>query len=220
MFSVQLLDSPQIIERKIQEVCDKLIVRVLNGLSPDRILERFKPLVIKNIEASQTYQDIIGEDSELRGALGVPEPEPTLKRFINILLDNLDYSVNKNNLTFVLLRPGYEGIADEAAFQIQNEGPAGGVIPWLKWMLTAGDSIIIKDYQVKFGNYTNKISYGKPVSRTGLAVMVEETGSFWSIPPEYHAFVDKNFVTEAIESLEQPFFEIVKDEIKQGFSRA
>jgi hypothetical protein len=67
----------------------------------------------------------------------------------------------------------------------------GEELPWLRWMLIDGGSLIIADYIVKFRGGTG---------RTGGGFMVEGNG--WSIPSPFSGVVGDNFVTRAVDSIQ------------------
>lgn len=67
-----------------------------------------------------------------------------------------------------------------------------GSLPWLRWLLTFGDSIIITGFGVEFGNFKGK------ASRTGKAVMSDELGPY-KVNSAFSGTVNDNFITRAVE---------------------
>ncbi len=65
----------------------------------------------------------------------------------------------------------------------------GQVLPWLEWLLTLGDAVIVRDYEVRAGFPKN--------SRTGDKIMVRGKG--WRVPPEHAGTEENNFLTKAID---------------------
>jgi hypothetical protein len=63
----------------------------------------------------------------------------------------------------------------------------GGSIPWLKWLLTLGDAIIIADFGVKYG----------PFGRTGQAHMTYGSRPF-KVNSSFSGTANNNFITKAI----------------------
>ena len=80
---------------------------------------------------------------------------------------------------------------------------SGGSIPWLKWLLTAGDAIIIGDFGVK---------YEAGTGRTGGATMSESAKPF-KVNPLYSGDEVDNFVTRAIEPTLKEISAIVRKEL-------
>jgi len=67
----------------------------------------------------------------------------------------------------------------------------GQSLPWLEWLLTAGNSPIIVNYRVRYGPFRS--------SRSGHAIMVDTAGHSWTVPSEFAGTLEANFVTRAIE---------------------
>ncbi len=63
------------------------------------------------------------------------------------------------------------------------------MLPWLKWLTTLGDAVIVRDYEVRAG-FPDK-------SRTGDKIMVK--GSGWRVPPAHSGTPENNFLTRAID---------------------
>jgi len=79
----------------------------------------------------------------------------------------------------------------------------GGSIPWLSWLLTAGDAIIIGDFGV---------DYEVGTGRTGGATMTKEEKPF-KVDPMYSGDEQDNFITRAIEPTLREISKIVKQEL-------
>ena len=70
-----------------------------------------------------------------------------------------------------------------------QETEKGQMLPWLEWLTTLGDSVIVRDYEVKAG-FPDR-------SRTGDKIMVK--GGGWRVPPEHAGTDGNNFITRAID---------------------
>ena len=80
---------------------------------------------------------------------------------------------------------------------------SGGSIPWLKWLLTAGDAIIIGDFGV---------DYEVGTGRTGGATMKKSEKPF-KVNPLYSGDEVDNFVTRAINPTLREISAIVRKEL-------
>ena len=80
---------------------------------------------------------------------------------------------------------------------------SGGSIPWLRWLLTAGDAIIIGDFGV---------DYEVGAGRTGGARMSESEKPFMG-NPLYSGDEQDNFVTRAIAPTLKEISSIVRKEL-------
>lgn len=76
-------------------------------------------------------------------------------------------------------------------------------LPWLQWLLIEGDKVIIREYDVGYGN--------KP-GRAGGKIMIKTRGR-WRVPPQYAGTTNDNFVTRAIDSVSGAFEQIFIDEV-------
>jgi len=68
----------------------------------------------------------------------------------------------------------------------------GGSIPWLEWLLTLGDAIIIANFGVEYG----------PFGRTGRAHMLESAKPF-KVDSSFSGTPNNNFITRAIQGASQ-----------------
>lgn len=161
------------------------------------------------IESSPTWESL--GDGILRGHFGLHAG--TIRSRLQTILDTLVNSVEVKN-TFKPSARGFTGglqvTAIESSYNdlfvlseasvvtkrptlskaIQND-PNPRTLPWLRWLLTFGDTGIVKGFDVKLGRGTG---------RSGLAVMIE-TDSVWSVPSQFASRGGKNFLTDAVESL-------------------
>ena len=79
---------------------------------------------------------------------------------------------------------------------------SGGSIPWLSWMLTAGDSIIISDFGVEYQTDTG---------RSGGATMDQAAKPF-KVNPLYSGDETNNFITRALQPALKEISNIVRKE--------
>ena len=70
-----------------------------------------------------------------------------------------------------------------------QETEKGQELPWLEWLTTLGDAVIVRDYEVRGGFPKH--------SRTGDKIMVRGKG--WRVPPEHAGSQQNNFITRAID---------------------
>ena len=82
----------------------------------------------------------------------------------------------------------------------------GRVIPWLEWLLIAGDKTLLADYV-----FTEDVSVG--TSRTGLGLMRQQNTGRWHVPREFAGTAKNNFVTRALSRLENEVITIMQQEV-------
>jgi hypothetical protein len=181
---------------------------ILNALLPqvDKLLknsfnkcEKIIPdLVISAIKSSRTYDSLTSGGGKLRLDFGLPNSKSSVDSILavlnNIKLDYTKPSIKGNQISggfaLSMIKADYSDIIGLPAAKVQTE--KGEVLDWLQWLLLFGDKTIIKDYEVKIGNNQR--------SRTGGAVMVK--GGRWGVPSEFAGTIKKNWITEAIDSIE------------------
>jgi hypothetical protein len=75
----------------------------------------------------------------------------------------------------------------------------GDQLPWLSWLLTMGDSVIISEFGVQYGNF--------PTSRSGMAVM-KPIGVF-KVDSTFAGTIENNFITRALDKYKNQMSEII-----------
>ena len=145
-------------------------------------------------------------NGELRGAFGIPkEIDPTLE-IIEAIVGTVD-------VEFKLVRGGRGGFSGGLVIQIQPKDLSnllnlpnarvvtkkGTALPWLKWLLTLGDKIIIKEFEVEYKDGTG---------RSGLATMSE--GGTFRVNPSFSGTEENNFITRAFRGSDDKISRIIK----------
>lgn len=189
MITVKLLDSIGDIEDKVNKAIAEEANKVL-ALQQNNILNNCKQLISGWI--SSQPEMVALQNGILAGQLGLYPGQGLnaqieiinsikqsislqFNRFSNKLVGGLD--VNFQPKTFVNLLNLPQGIVNYK----------DGSLPWLKWLLLLGDSIIVVNYQ-----YNAQTGLG----RSGLGNMIP--GGSFRISPQYSGTVNDNFVTRAL----------------------
>ena len=68
---------------------------------------------------------------------------------------------------------------------------------WLKWLLTAGDAIIVVGYQYQ----------PKAAGRSGGGFMTK--GNFFRVPPQFSGTLENNFITRALSNREREIDQVI-----------
>jgi hypothetical protein len=79
----------------------------------------------------------------------------------------------------------------------------GGSLPWLEWLLTLGDTIIIGSFGVEYG----------PHGRTGKAHMTKRARPF-KVNSSFSGTIDNNFITRAVATVSQDIKNIIIGAVK------
>ena len=90
----------------------------------------------------------------------------------------------KGGLTVTIQPVDYSNLF---SLDVANQIIEGGSIPWLRWLLTFGDQIIIADFGVEYG----------PYGRTGKARMMRNPRPF-KVNSLFSGTPENNFITRAL----------------------
>ena len=88
----------------------------------------------------------------------------------------------------------------------------GGLFPWLEWMLTQGDKIVIVGFDIHYGPFPN--------SRSGQAVMKADSTGFWKMPTDIAGTNGNNVFTKAITTAISLFEDYVTDVFQLELEKA
>jgi hypothetical protein len=178
------------IQRRIGEVCELLIRR-----TPE-------------------FQSLLSGD--LLGELGVPDVEGRLDAVLRTIKNSCDVEVTPliqagdvltGGLVLKMIRADFMDVMEISGAEYLTQ--RGVQIPWLNWILTQGDRIIVVGYDVKLNLSTKE----KARSRTGLGLMIP--GSGWRVDPDNSGVLDDNFITRAFNpaEVEKLLLKIIEEEI-------
>ena len=132
------------------------------------------------------------------------QSDPT-SQIVSAITESLNITfqkVNKNLDGGFLLEMQPTSFSNVLSLSVAEQLIEGGRIPWLNWLLTAGDSILIANFGVEFGSY----------GRTGKARM---SGNFapYKVHSSFSGTPDNNFITRAIAAVYPQIKEIIRKEL-------
>ena len=201
--TINLKDDVKAIERKLSQGIAEQLNNKLR-FSVDKIKRDLKTLVRDLLRISPEIQSL--KNGELKGAFGIPEDiDPTLE-IIEAIVATVD-------VEFKLVRGGRGGFSGGIVIQIQPKDLSnllnlpnakvvtekGTALPWLKWLLTLGDKIIITEFEVE---------YKDGAGRSGLASMSE--GGTFRVNPSFSGTEEDNFITRAFKGSENRISRIIR----------
>ena len=165
-------------------------------------------LVKKELLNSPEYNSI--KNGELRGQLGMRDPNA-----IDVIIDRWVESVNVEYVraTGTLGRIKVEAIRSDytdvlslpEATTVYSTRRGGGSLDWLRWLLLEGGQIIVVDYEF----------VDSRKGRSGLGIMIHQSGGGWSVPPEYAGTRNDNFVTRSFRHINGDIERIAQKRIKE-----
>lgn len=131
------------------------------------------------------------QNGVLRAEFGL-DSDPTTQ-LIEEILSTLEFrplyaQKNRGGGIEILMQPSdYSNILGKSFAQ---QAIDGGTLPWLSWLLTLGDSIIITGFGVEFGSFKT--------SRTGEARMSSKMAPY-KVNSAFSGTLNDNFITRAID---------------------
>lgn len=152
---------------------------------------------------------------------GIPSGEAKIKvgAIIRTIANNIEVSFKRLNVYSGQLRGGFSAGVLVSDFSDVLSNPEATVLtvngqqlPWLQWLLIEGDRIIITDYEIAFGRYTQ--------SRSGGAIMKRASGGIWRVPSQYSGTVRNNWLTRAILNASSAYIDMVADVMFHEISKA
>jgi len=207
----KILEKNQEIEQRILKA---LLSEISDGMKKyvKNISINIKNIISQAIENSPEYQSLIS--GSLKGEFGIPDPENRLTQLLQIW---------KNNASVTYSAPSIAGSSIKSSFKLEMikadlsdvlgsdlatviDSNSGKSINWLEWLSLAGDKTIIKDYTIVYG--PNKRS------RTGLAVMRQQSGAKWRVPSEFSGNITNNWIIRSIDAVSDQ----IENTISSGFN--
>ena len=175
----------------IQKYLDNATAKVLNTMRPTIVSAIMSSPEIQSIEGGLLKADF-GLTSSPAGAI-VDSIVSTLK----IQTQKVTTSSNKITGGFIVtMQPN--DYSNLFSLPQANQTILNGSLPWLKWLLTFGDTVIIVDSKVEYG----------PYGRTGLAKMTR--GGPFKVNSAFSGTIDDNFITRALKRNEQNILNSIK----------
>jgi hypothetical protein len=208
---LKLLDSQRMVRSKVV----KAFVYELNKRSNtirlrSRLKYGVKTIIANAIMGEPEYQSLLG--GRLYGEFGIPEASQKVHSLILHWMNEFTVQVYSWRAIGPRIVGGFTVNAVRADFskvlgmpEAQQMTEKGQVLPWLDWLLTEGDKIIIKDH------YYARNALFEPYSRTGRGIMISEDSGFqhsgwkkglvsggWRVPPEFSGTINNNWITRAL----------------------
>ena len=179
------------------------------------IINKIKPNIKSIISNAPEAQSLISGD--LRGEFGIPNGLEVdfVKSIVLTIANNIQLDFYPIKLTGSSLSGGFTFyVAQEDFADILSLSEAtittdkAQILPWLEWLLLQGNKIIISEHKLKFSPAN---------SRSHSFIMVQDTGSFWSVPPQFAGTIKDNWITRALEDNIKAIQTIVATEMKRVF---
>jgi|TARA_B100000287_G_scaffold426490_1_gene474485 hypothetical protein len=187
--SARLTESVAQIEKKIMRaIVDEANATFLKSVS--RSLEPIRVIVRAAIQSCPEIASL--NAGTLRADFGIPAGKDATTEIVNSIANSVTFMTQKFSLKGKNITGGLTvGIQPTSFVNLLGIGntelESGGSIPWLQWLLTSGDSIIIADFGVKYG----------PYGRSGMGAMTMKQRPF-KVDSSFSGTSTDNFITRAL----------------------
>jgi len=189
MLSLKLVESDNVITAKIYKAYAKELEKHFRSVSGS-LLSSLRPIITSALSSSPEIQSMSGGLLQADFGLTSNPGQSIVSSIISTLaLKTEKVSTNGKIITggfTVVMQP--QDYSNLFSLPVATQIIEGGSLPWLKWLLTLGDTIIIANFGVEYG----------PYGRTGRARMTEESRPF-KVNSAFSGTVDDNFITRAIQ---------------------
>ena len=210
--SVLLPESDTVIKSRIlrafiKEVNDHVANKI------DNIRNSVRSATFNFYRGTETYDSLV--NGELAGHFGLPlqNRQNNIDTILSTISNSIEVTFKPfklvgsnivNGLTIRVLLSDFSDILALPQATIITE--KGDALDWLRWLLLAGDKIIIKEYEVD-------IRPGD--GRSGMGLMVSEQGGVWRVPPEFSGTMNNNWLTRTLVENSQPYLSILGNIIRK-----
>lgn len=200
--NIRIIDSDQKIMRNILEGSAKEI-KAMFQRAKTKIHADIINLIIEALYKSPEIASL--QSGKLKMDFGL-DTDPTEELIYSIANSTYVYFRDfkftqgsvKNVLSIYIQPEDFNNILNKDFAKVITE--KGEELPWLQWLLLAGDAVVVTQYHVSYGAYEN--------SRAGGAIM--KPSGFFRVDPAFSGDAEDNFITRCISQYENQIFEIVR----------
>jgi len=204
-FSIKLLDSNTKIESNILKAAEKDVKFIIQKAKA-KIHSAVINLVIEALSTCPEIESL--RSGKLKADFGLdtdPSEEVIYAIANSVEVIFKDFKLNRQGVRSVLsvyIQPtDFLNLLNSSFAKVMTD--KGDELPWLSWLLTMGDSVIINEYSVNYGAF--------PTSRSGMAVM-KPIGVF-KVDSAFSGTADNNFITRALNKYEGRISEIIGENL-------
>lgn len=194
-YKVTLLESNKDISDQILQSISYHVSSTIDKIIPT-LSSKIKSIVQVALESEPEYSSL--KNGDLRKQFGISNTS-NVDIVIKNLVSTLQIIKNPINFSSTGIKGGFKltmipssdfggVLGDDSASVV--DGERGYSLPWLEWLLLKGNDILVRNYSVRYGSYSQ--------SRTGEAIMVKDETN-WRVPPEYIGTITNNWTTRAMD---------------------
>jgi hypothetical protein len=182
------------IDRRLRDAEDK-IKRDVKSLTRDLLAFQPEILSLKN--------------GRLRADFGIPKDEDPTATIIEAIAESTEVELKMSSsgksawvggLIIYIQPKNFANLLSLAGVTVTTK--KGTTIPWLDWLLTAGDRILVTEYHVEYKSGTGRSGRGH----------MKENDTF-RVNPSFSGTSDNNFISRAFEGKENELKDIIRNHI-------
>jgi hypothetical protein len=188
--------------KKIEKDINRALARDLDvriGKNRNKVLRAIKTSSIVWLESQPEIISLrqTSAPGSLSSIFGINEgdADSIVNQIIQAISESINLNIGKSNqFSKTLIELNFQPKDFNNLLSISGTKTLieGGSIPWLEWLLTKGDAIIISGYYYK--PFLNK-------GRSGGGLMIP--GGVFRVPPEFSGTVENNFITRTFEGKQE-----------------
>ncbi len=194
---IEITTSPSEFKKMVMQAIADHINSIAIKIAAD-VTETIKPLVYDAVHDCHEMQAL--RSSDLRAAMGLnpPQARDVSKQIAESVSSSLiveSGKVTPKNLSTMIsiyVQPaGLDNVLSVGGSTVNYTSTEGKqvTIPWLDWLLTEGDRILVSGFSLELGQGLGRSWGGR---------MVEAPTGSWRIEPQYAGTLTDNFVTRAL----------------------
>jgi len=191
MLNIRILESDRqisaLINRGLATAFDRAVRTNISTLR-----DRLRNIISGALYGSQEIQSLSG--GTLMADFGLTfDPSSSI---VSSIVSSLHVTARRTTSSAATISGGFDVTLQPSDYANLLSLPAaqqiidGGSIPWLEWLLTLGDAVILANFGVEYG----------PFGRTGRAHMTPNSKPF-KVNSSFSGSPDNNFITRAIQSV-------------------
>jgi len=182
------------IKKKIRRVGATIAKRTENAI---------QGLITLRLSSSEVVDSLAG--GELRAQFGLVDGELRISNIIEMWANALNVTyfpmVGKLGSIVIVMDEGFvNDVVNMPVASFVTE--KGSHLEWLRWLLLEGSAPIVGEYGFKSSSR----------GRTGQGIMVKKRGRSWSVPAQFQGVENNNFVTQALQGIENDIQGIIRRE--------
>ncbi len=200
-FKYNIVLNPNLVAAAIVQETKEILNRTI-----DQLRIRIRPDLVNYVEKklkeypSNTYYSL--NFGELQRDFGFSPGENVAEQVVKTISSSIQLSklgptsVSLGGFRLEILKEGIQSLLNKGFAAYDSNG---NTVDWLRWLLTAGDTIVVADYEVMKEKGTPLSS-----SRSGYALMISpKMSQGFRVDPNHSGTIDDNWITRALFSAQQ-----------------